>query len=223
MKDPGKGVAGLWEFIKEKVSDLKAMVLDAIFDFIKEKVITAGITWIIGLLNPVSAFFKACKAIYDIVMFFINHASQIMELVNAIINSVSAIVKGNITAAANWVENALAKIIPLAIGFLASLLGLGDPSKTVKETIEKAQAPVNKAIDWVIHGAVKLVKAAGKFIKGLFGSKNSVIPWGWDLALSDRGGCGGRGLGFARRDSAWCVAVGPLLVCSCRRVCRGCG
>ncbi len=167
-----QGVAGLWEFIKEKVSDLKSMVLDAIFDFIKEKIITAGITWIIGLLNPVSAFFKACKAIYDIVMFFINHASQIMELVNAIINSVSAIVKGNISAAANWVENALAKIIPLAIGFLASLLGLGDPSKTVKETIEKAQAPVNKAIDWVIHGAVKLVKAAGQFVKGLFGPKD---------------------------------------------------
>ena len=152
-----QGVAGMWEFIKEKVSDLKSMVLDAIFDYIKEKVITAGITWIIGLLNPVSAFFKACKAIYDIVVFFVNHASEIMELVNAIINSVSAIVKGNITAAANWVENALAKIIPLAIGFLASLLGLGDPSKPVKETIEKARSPVNKAIDWVIHGAAKKV------------------------------------------------------------------
>ena len=150
-----QGVAGMWEFIKEKVSDLKSMVLDAIFDYIKEKVITAGITWIIGLLNPVSAFFKACKAIYDIVVFFVNHASEIMELVNAIINSVSAIVKGNITAAANWVENALAKIIPLAIGFLASLLGLGDPSKPVKETIEKARAPVNKAIDWVIHGGAR--------------------------------------------------------------------
>ncbi len=84
-----EGVAGLWDFIKEKVSDLKSMVLDAIFDFIKEKVITAGITWIIGLLNPASAFFKACKAIYDIVMFFVDHASEIMELVNAIINSVS--------------------------------------------------------------------------------------------------------------------------------------
>ncbi len=60
----------------------------------------------------------------------------------------------------------------MAIGFLASLLGLGDPSKPVKETIEKAQSPVNKAIDWVIHGAVKLVKAAGNVVKGLFGRKN---------------------------------------------------
>ena len=159
-----EGVSGLWEFIKEKVSDLKSMVLDAIFSFVKEKVIIAGVTWIIGLLNPVSAFFKACKAIYDIVMFFVDHASEILALVNAIIDSVSAIVKGNITAAAARVEDALAKAIPVAIGFLASLLGLGDPSKPVKETIEKAQSPVNKAIDWVITKAVALVKAAGKLL-----------------------------------------------------------
>ena len=159
-----KGVSGIWEFIKEKVSDLKSMVLDAIFGFVKEKVIVAGVTWIIGLLNPASAFFKACKAIYDIVMFFVEHGSEIVSLVNAIIDSVAAIVKGNITAAAARVEDALAKAIPAAIGFLASLLGLGDPSKPVKETIDKAQSPVNKAIDWVITKAVALVKAAGKLL-----------------------------------------------------------
>src|SRR5688572_13360733 len=148
------------------------MVLDAIFDFIKEKVIIAGVTWIIGLLNPASAFFKACKAIYDIVMFFVNRGSQILALVNAVIDSIAAIVKGNLKVAADFVEAALAKAVPVAIGFLAGLLGLGDPSKPVKQTIEKAQSPVNKAIDWVIHQAVKLVKAAGKFIKGLFGKKD---------------------------------------------------
>jgi hypothetical protein len=166
-----EGVAGLWRFIKDKVADLKSMVLDAIFSFIKEKVIIAGVTWIIGLLNPASAFFKACKAIYDIVMFFINRGSQIIELVNAVVDSIAAIVKGNISGAAKMVEGALAKAIPVAIGFLASLLGLGDPSKPVRDTIEKAQSPVNAAIDWVIHGAVKLVKGAAGAVKGLFGKK----------------------------------------------------
>jgi hypothetical protein len=37
----------------------------------------------------------------------------------------------------------------------------------------KAQTPVNKAIDWVITQAVKLVKAAGKFVKDVFGKKDS--------------------------------------------------
>jgi hypothetical protein len=166
-----EGVGGLLRLIKDKVTELKPMVLDAIFDFVKEKVLIAGVTWIISLLNPASAFFKACKAIYDIVMFFVEHGSEILALVNAVIDSVAAIVKGNIASAAALVENALAKAIPVAIGFLASLLGLGDPSKPVRETIAKAQAPVNKAIDWVIRGAVKLVKAAGGAVKGLFGKK----------------------------------------------------
>jgi hypothetical protein len=147
------------------------MVLDAIFDFIKERVIIAGITWIIGLLNPISAFFKAFKAIYDIVMFFINRGSQILEFVNAVVDSIAAIAKGDLGKAASMVEGALAKAVPVAIGFLAGLLGLGDPATPVRETIEKARSPVEKAIDWVINLAVKGVKAAGGFLKGLFGGK----------------------------------------------------
>jgi hypothetical protein len=166
------GVSGLWRFIKEQLTDLKSMVLDAIFSYIKDKVIMAGITWVIGLLNPASAFFKACKAIYDIIVFFVTRGKQILDLVNAIIDSVAAIVAGNVGVAAAKVESALAKAIPVAIGFLASLLGLGDPSKPVKEFIEKARAPVNKAIDWVINLAVKAVKAAGKWVMGLVSKKD---------------------------------------------------
>ena len=167
-----EGVPGLWRFIKEKLSDLKSMVMDAIMDFIRDRVIIAGITWLIGLLNPASAFVKACKAIYDVIMFFVNRGSQIITLVNAVVDSVAAIANGAIGVAATFVENALAKAIPVAIGFLASLLGLGDPSAPVKNTMAKAQSPVNSAMDWVIHQAVKLVKAAGKFIGGLFGKKD---------------------------------------------------
>ncbi len=166
-----EGIPGLWRFIKEKLADLQSMVLDAIFTFVEEKVIIAGITWVIGLLNPASAFFKACKAIYDIVMFFIERGSQILALVNAVIDSMASIAKGNIAVAAQFVEDALANAIPVAIGFLASLLGLGDISGEIRKIIDKAQAPINEAIDWVIHQAVKLVKAAGKFVGGLFGGE----------------------------------------------------
>jgi hypothetical protein len=168
-----EGIPGLWRFIKEKLADLKTMVMDGIIGFVKEKIIVAGIKWIIGLLNPASAFVKACMAIYDIVMFFVNRGSQILALVNAIIDSITAIANGNLTSAANWVEQALARAIPVAIGFLASLLGLGDISNTIRDTIKKVQQPVNTAIDWVINQAVKLVKAAGKLVGGLLGKKES--------------------------------------------------
>jgi len=177
-----EGISGLWRFIQEQLTNLKSMVLDAIFDYIKEKVIIAGITWIIGLLNPASAFFKACKAIYDIVMFFVNRGRQIMALVNAVIDSLGAIAKGSIGVAAGFVENALAKAIPVAIGFLASLLGLGDPSKPVQGFIEKARAPVNKAIDWVINLVAKGVKTLLGKVKTVAGK---AMEW-WKKSMKLR-------------------------------------
>jgi len=156
-----KGPGGLWEYIKEKIGDLKAMVIEKIKSFVMEKIVMAGITWIIGLLNPASAFIKACKAIYDIIMFFVEHGKQILDLVNAIIDSITAIAKGQIGAAANWVEKTLARTIPVIIGFLASLLGVGGISEKIKEIIEAIRKPINEAIDWVINKAVDLVKAVG--------------------------------------------------------------
>jgi hypothetical protein len=185
-----EGIPGLWRMIKDKVLELKSMVVDAIWDYIKEKVITAGITWIIGLMNPASAFFKACKAIYDIIVFFIERGSQIIELINAIIDSVAAIVKGNIGAAAQKVEDALAKAIPVAIGFLASLLGLGDISGAMRKIIDKAQEPINKAIDFVINLAAKGVKALGKLFTGGKDKKKKTkedeVPHGDHLAIAKK-------------------------------------
>jgi hypothetical protein len=167
-----EGVAGLWRFIKEKLLALKSMVLDPIYEFIKERVIIAGVTWIIGLLNPASAFFKACKAIYDIVTFFINKGRQIAALVNAIVDSIASIAKGALGTAIGLVEGALAKAIPVAIGFLASLLNLGDPAAPVRKAIDSVRALVDQAIDWVINQAVRAVKAIG----GLFGGKDKEQP-----------------------------------------------
>jgi hypothetical protein len=168
-----EGPGALWEWMKEKVGDIKAMVLDQLEDFVVTRVIMAGITWVVGLLNPASAFIKACKAIYDIIMFFVERGSQIIALVNAVIDSITAIASGAIGGAAAMVEDALAKGIPVVIGFLASLLGLGGISDKIKSVIEAIRKPIGEAIDWVIHKAVSLLKAGGKFVAGLFGGKDA--------------------------------------------------
>ncbi len=174
-----EGLAGLWRYIKEKVGDLKVMVLDAIENFLIEKVIKAGIMWVVGLLNPVGAFIKACQAIYKIVMFFIDNGKKIMEFVNAVIDSIANIVAGNISGAAKMVEDALARIIPLAIGFLASLLGLDGISEKVQKIIKAIQAPINRAIDWVLDKAIALAKKLGidKVIRKVKGGVDGAKKW----------------------------------------------
>jgi hypothetical protein len=165
-----EGPAGLWKFIKDKLSELKEQAMGQIKEFVITKVITAGITWLISMLNPASAFVKACKAIYDIVMFFIERGSQIAGLVNAILDSIGAIASGAIGGAAKLVENALGKAVPVAISFLASLLGLGGIGAKIRSIIEKIQKPVNDAIDKVVGGVLK----GAKF---LFGKAKGGIDW----------------------------------------------
>jgi hypothetical protein len=162
-----EGPAGLWQYVQERIGDFKQTVIDGIKGFVIERVIRAGITWIIGMLNPASAFVKACMAIYDIVMFFVNRAAQIASLVQAILGALAAIASGAIGALASAVEGALASALPVAISFLASLLGLGGISQKIREIIERIQAPINSAIDWIINQAVRLVRAIG----GLFGGR----------------------------------------------------
>jgi len=152
------GPAKLWEQIKSDLSDLKGMVIDAIQSYIVTTVAQRAIAKLVTLFNPVGAIVQAVLAIYDTVMFFIEKASQIMALVEAVINSVSAIATGAIGGAANWIEQALARFIPVVIGFLAQFVGLGKISKKIKEFIQKVQAKVDAAIDKAIAKVVAVVK-----------------------------------------------------------------
>ncbi|MBB5857576.1 hypothetical protein ACFQ05_18380 [Amycolatopsis umgeniensis] len=161
-----EGVPGLWRWVIEKLGDLKEMVLGQIKEFVIEKIVKAGITWIISMLNPAAAFIKACKAIYDIVMFFVDKAAQIKEFVSSVLDSVESIARGGAGAVAGLIERTLAKALPMVLGFLASLLGLGGISEKIKSILEKVQAPVGKVIDTVIGTIVKAGKKIWSKLKG---------------------------------------------------------
>lgn len=161
-----QGVGGLWQLLLEKLGNIKEMILDQVKDFVITKIITAGITWLIGLLNPAAAFIKACKLIYDVVMFFVTNGSRILAFVNTILDSVSEIVRGNVSAVVDKINNVLGQMIPIIIGFLASVIGLGGIGQKIREIITKLQKPVNAALDFVIKKGLAL---AGPVIRGLKG------------------------------------------------------
>jgi hypothetical protein len=165
-----EGIGGLWQMLLEKLGDIKEMILEQVKDFVITKIITAGITWLIGLLNPAAAFIKACKLIYDVVMFFVNNGSRILKFVNTVIDSVADIVRGNVGGVVDKIENVLGQMVPIIIGFLASVIGLGGIGQKIREIVEKLQKPVNKALDFLIKTGLKL---AAPIIRGLssFGGK----------------------------------------------------
>ena len=159
-----EGPAGLWNWIKEQLSNLKAMVVDQIQNWVITKVIKEGIEWLLSMLTPASAFIEACKKIYEVLQFIWTRGKQILEFVNSVVDSIAEIAAGSIGKAAAKVEQSLAKAIPVTIAFLADLLDLGDLADTIKGIIEKIQEPVHAAVKWLITKAVALVKAVGKLL-----------------------------------------------------------
>ena len=176
-----KGVEGLWEYLKEQFTDLKEVVMGAIREMVISKVIGAGIKWIMGLLSPVGAFIKAAMLIKDIVVFFVEKATQIIELVTAFINGIRALAAGNVGNLAQAIENALAKAIPVLIGFFASLVGITGLTAKVQKIIKKVRKRIDRAINKLIIKVKKkfknlVKKGKAKVKKGI----EKIINW-WKI------------------------------------------
>lgn len=171
------GPEKLWEMMKEYLSNLKETIADSVQEFIVTAIIKAAVTKLVSMFNPVGAIIQAILAIYNVVMFFVEKINQILAFVQSIIDSVYAIVMHQIDNAANAIEQALARTIPLIIGFLARLLGLSGITQKIVGIIKKIQDKVDKAVDKVI---AKVVAGIGKLVGGVKAGVAKLVAW-WKL------------------------------------------
>lgn len=159
-----EGPAAAWQQLLETLSNLKSMVMDAIIDYVKGKVIEIAIEKVLSFLNPAGAFIQALLAIYRTISFVVGKLQQIGAVVAALIDGIAAIASGNIGPASAKVESVLAQGLSLAINFLANFAGLGNVSKKVIEVINKIRKPVDSALDKLVNWVVDKAKKAGKKI-----------------------------------------------------------
>ena len=145
-----EGIGAAWQqivqWITESIGSLKDMVLGAIKDWVVSTIIKQAVMKLVSMFNPVGAIIQAIIAIYNTVEFVIDKAKQIADLANAVLDSIANIASGNIAAAANYVEQTLGKAVPVVIGFLADLIGLGGITDKIKEIIQKIRQPIDKVM-----------------------------------------------------------------------------
>jgi hypothetical protein len=161
-----EGPAAAWKQIVEAIGSLWDMVIGGIKDWAITKIVTAAITKLVTMFNPAGAIIQAIIATYNTVAFFIERIKQILAFVEAVVDSIANIASGKIAQAANYVERAMGRTIPVILGFLARLIGLGNVSEAVKKVITAIQAKVDKGIDAVIKWVVDKAKS-------LFGGKTA--------------------------------------------------
>lgn len=157
-----EGIGGLWKMLKEHLGNLKEMVIDQIRNWVITDIIKSAVMKVVSMFNPVSGLITIIKTIYNVIKFLIERARQIKDLFAAIVESVVELAMGSISNAANKIEQALARLIPIAIGFLASLLGISGITDKIKEIIKRVSSMVDRAIDKVVEKAAKIIRSAGK-------------------------------------------------------------
>jgi hypothetical protein len=176
------GTAAAWEVIKDKLTDLKDQVVSGIISFVTDTIVKKAIPKLIGMFIPGAGFIPAIISIYDTIMVFVEKISKIIQVVTAFIDSIVTIAGGNITAAANRVENILGGLLSLAISFLAGFLGLGKVTDKIMDVIKQVRAKVDKAIDAAIAWIIAKAKA---LFASLFGKKDKTPEdEKWDAAVA---------------------------------------
>ena len=168
------GPAALWEKVKEDLGNLKEMVIDAIQGWLITTIVKKAVAKVVSMFNPVGAIIQAILLIVDVVTFVVEKAMQLLDFVEAVVNSLYDIATGAIGTAANWIEQALGRMVPILIGFLGQLLGLGGITEKIKEFIKKIQDKVDKAIDKAIAKVVALVK---KLVGAVKAGAKAVLQW----------------------------------------------
>ncbi len=164
-----KGFAGLWEYVKEKIGDLKNAIIEEVKTFFKEAIIEAAIKYLISMLTPASGFIKVCLSIIGVIKFFFTQLVNLLKLLDSILDSMIDIVNGRIENAAKRVESALADLLLIGIKFLAALVGinLDKIQAKVSKIINAVRNPVNRAIKWLFDKAKAFAEKTGllKLIK----------------------------------------------------------
>lgn len=156
------GFAGLWEKVQQDLSGLWDMVIGGVQSWLVEKLVQQAIVKIATMWNPAGAIIQLIQTAWNVYQWLRENAQRIFGLVQAVVDSISNIVAGNIGGAANYIEQSLAKLVPIAISLFANLLGLGGIADKIKSIIEKIQTKVDQAIDKLINRVMGMFKGKGK-------------------------------------------------------------
>ena len=90
-------------------------------------------TGIMAVVNGFIAFFNAVQSA-------IEYLRDILEIVDMYVSTLASVAAGNIAPGAQMIEQGLAAAVPVAIGFLANQLGLGNIPEKIAEIIGAARA-----------------------------------------------------------------------------------
>ena len=175
--------------VKEQLSNVWEMVLDAVKGFVMDQIIKKVTTKLLSMLDPtgIMAVVNSAIALYKAIQSFIKYLREMLQIVNSFVEGTLQIAQGATKKAADFLEGALARGIPIVIGFLANQVGL-NLSERLKDALETVREKVDKGLTWVIDKLVVLVEKLVRMGRAAVGA---VLGWlGLRKEFNDTGGGG---------------------------------
>jgi len=145
-----QGPGAAWEEIKKYASDLMDTVIANVRSWVITQVVTAAAEKFATLFVPGGAIIQVIETLYHAITYFFDRINQIAALANTVLDSVGEIAAGNVSQAANYIEQSITKIVPRVLEFLAGLLHLGGIGKAIGDVIGKVRDRIKAALKNVL-------------------------------------------------------------------------
>lgn len=190
-----EGPGQIWNWILDKAAVIQQKIIDTVSEWLITQLIMKAATKLATMFTPVGAFVQAVLMMYNTIMFFIERIQQIFAWVQSITGSFTRMARGMVSAAANWIEQAMARTIPLIIAFLARLVGVGGIGAKIQSMVGKIRQPIDQAIVFVIE---KLVSLGQKVWGGIKATGSKIANW-WNTREEFQDAAGTRHTLFLKR------------------------
>ncbi len=163
-----RGIAAIWEFIQGQLTNLWDMILDKAKNWIMTEIIEKVTAKLLSMLDPtgIMAVVNSCIAFFDAIQSAIEYLREILQIVDEYVSTIASIARGDVAPGAKMLEDGLAQAVPVAIGFLANQVGLGNVPEKVAEILHGFQGVVDQALTWLIDQAWSMGQAALNAVVG---------------------------------------------------------
>ncbi len=157
-----EGLSAVWRYVESQLSNLWQTLLDAALAWIERVVVQKAAAKLLSFLDPtgIMAVINSAIAIFNAIQSAIEYIRDLLQVLDRYVSTLAAVAAGNVVPGAQMLEQGLASIIPIAIGFLANQVGLGNVPEKIVEIIGGLRHLVDEALDWLIEQALRLGRAA---------------------------------------------------------------
>jgi Domain of unknown function (DUF4157) len=150
-----QGPSAIWKYIQGQLSNLWNTIIQYVATWLMERIITQGIVKLLSFLDPtfIMSVVNGFIAIFQAIQSTIEYIRDLLEIVDHFVGTIASVARGDIDPGAAMLEEGLIDAVPVAIGFLAAQVGLGNVSDKIAEIVGGVREVVDSALDWLMDQA----------------------------------------------------------------------